>query len=237
MHAASTSSINSFRFTEGARISGIRSNIKMKQESKGFQNNEAETPGSSSRNSENIPPQGAPVFLLGEPYPVVIAGNNSVKNYLSEDLYSLVLGFANCEIFREINARILFELSANYPEMSVQELETLRAQTINNYGSNGISNFTMIVESQFNSVNSRLGANWWGQFKILSMRTLKNIYRNPDLLQTHYVISVVMAFICGLLFWRVDNTLSGFQNRLGVFFFICALFGFSCLSSMQVFYN
>ncbi|KAI8848196.1 hypothetical protein BC829DRAFT_490218 [Chytridium lagenaria] len=75
----------------------------------------------------------------------------------------------------------------------------------------------------------------WTQFKILSGRTFKNLYRNPDLLRTHYVISVVVAGICGLLFYRVKNDIGGFQNRMGLFFFICALFGFGCLSSMQAF--
>lgn len=41
--------------------------------------------------------------------------------------------------------------------------------------------------------------------------------------------------MCGVLFWQVSNDLAGFQNRLGFFFFVCALFGFSCLSSLQVF--
>jgi hypothetical protein len=74
----------------------------------------------------------------------------------------------------------------------------------------------------------------WTQFKILSGRTFKNLYRNPNLLKTHYVISVVVAGICGGLFWKVKNDIGGFQNRMGLFFFICSLFGFGCLSSMQV---
>jgi hypothetical protein len=77
-------------------------------------------------------------------------------------------------------------------------------------------------------------ATWWSQFTILSGRSFKNLYRNPSLLRMHYFISLVSAVICGLLFWKVSNDIQGFQNRLGVFFFICALFGFGCLSSMQV---
>ncbi|EGF77988.1 hypothetical protein BATDEDRAFT_13539 [Batrachochytrium dendrobatidis JAM81] len=85
------------------------------------------------------------------------------------------------------------------------------------------------------STQQRQRASWWIQFKILSGRSFKNLYRNPDLLRTHYIISVVIALICGFLFWKIDNTLAGFQNRLGVMFFICAVFGFGCLSSMQIF--
>jgi len=43
--------------------------------------------------------------------------------------------------------------------------------------------------------------------------------------------------ICGLFFHNVGNDIAGFQNRLGVFFFTLALFGFSCLSSLGLFAN
>lgn len=73
------------------------------------------------------------------------------------------------------------------------------------------------------------------QFFILSQRTFKNLYRNPYLLLTHYIISILVAIALGLLFRKLDLSLSGFQNRMGVMFFICCVFGFGCLSSMMVF--
>ncbi|KAK9712006.1 FAD-dependent urate hydroxylase [Basidiobolus ranarum] len=78
-------------------------------------------------------------------------------------------------------------------------------------------------------------SSWYTQYKILSDRTFKNLYRNPYLMLTHYVISVFLAVLCGLLFYQVTNDIAGFQNRMGVFFFVCALFGFGCLTSLQVF--
>ncbi|KAI9224515.1 hypothetical protein BC828DRAFT_373293 [Blastocladiella britannica] len=73
------------------------------------------------------------------------------------------------------------------------------------------------------------------QFQILANRTFKNLYRNPYLLLTHYAMAVVVAILCGLLFWHVTADIAGFQNRMGCFFFVCALFGFSTLSSLQTF--
>lgn len=73
------------------------------------------------------------------------------------------------------------------------------------------------------------------QFLILSGRTFKNIYRNPMLLFTHYVIAVLLAVFCGLLYYNVSNDISGFQNRLGLFFFLLALFGFSTLTTLNLF--
>lgn len=79
----------------------------------------------------------------------------------------------------------------------------------------------------------RLG--WWGQFTILSGRTWKNLYRNPMLMLTHYAISILLAVLCGYLFFGIKDDISGFQNRMGLFFFILALFGFSTLTSLHVF--
>ncbi|KAF9438938.1 hypothetical protein BGZ76_002937 [Entomortierella beljakovae] len=78
-------------------------------------------------------------------------------------------------------------------------------------------------------------ASWWTQFKILADRTLKNIYRDPMLLLSHFVMSIVLGLLCGALFYKVTNDIPGFQNRMGVFFFMCALFGFSCLSILPSF--
>ena len=79
----------------------------------------------------------------------------------------------------------------------------------------------------------RLG--WVGQFKILSSRTWKNLYRNPMLMLAHYAVSIVLAVLCGYLFFGIKDDISGFQNRMGLFFFVLALFGFSTLTSLNVF--
>ncbi|KAK5126799.1 hypothetical protein LTR85_009733 [Meristemomyces frigidus] len=73
------------------------------------------------------------------------------------------------------------------------------------------------------------------QFVILSRRTWRNIYRNPMLMLTHYAIAIVLAVFIGFLFYGLSDDLPGFQNRLGFFFFILALFGFSTLTSLTVF--
>ncbi|KAK9315825.1 hypothetical protein V1524DRAFT_446740 [Lipomyces starkeyi] len=73
------------------------------------------------------------------------------------------------------------------------------------------------------------------QFVILSGRTFKNLYRDPMLLLTHYIMALVLAVLCGYLYHDISNDISGFQNRLGLFFFLLALFGFSTLTSLHVF--
>ncbi|KAH8553328.1 ABC transporter [Umbelopsis sp. PMI_123] len=84
-------------------------------------------------------------------------------------------------------------------------------------------------------VSSHERPHWFTQFRILADRTFKNLYRNPLLMFSHYTIAVVIALLCGGLFYKVENTIAGFQNRMGLFFFFEALLGFMCLTSLQVF--
>ncbi|KAH9030548.1 hypothetical protein EDB84DRAFT_1494016 [Lactarius hengduanensis] len=72
---------------------------------------------------------------------------------------------------------------------------------------------------------------------ILSGRAFKNMYRDPALLTFQYSASIAAALLCGLFYHNVSNDIGGFQNRLGIFFFTLALFGFSCLSSLGLFAN
>ncbi|EEP77441.1 conserved hypothetical protein [Uncinocarpus reesii 1704] len=73
------------------------------------------------------------------------------------------------------------------------------------------------------------------QFIILSQRTWKNLYRNPMLMLTHYATAILLAVLSGYLFYGLTDDIKGFQNRLGLFFFLLALFGFSTLTSLTVF--
>lgn len=73
------------------------------------------------------------------------------------------------------------------------------------------------------------------QVSILSKRTFKNLYRNPMLLLTHYVIAILLALFCGMIYFNISDDISGFQNRIGLFFFLLALFGFSTLTTLGLF--
>jgi ABC-type multidrug transport system ATPase subunit len=74
-----------------------------------------------------------------------------------------------------------------------------------------------------------------GQFMILSLRIWRNLYRNPMLMLTHYAIAIVLAVFLGFLYFNITDDIPGFQNRLGLFIFLLALFGFSTLTSLTVF--
>ncbi|KAF2021978.1 hypothetical protein BU24DRAFT_362922 [Aaosphaeria arxii CBS 175.79] len=74
-----------------------------------------------------------------------------------------------------------------------------------------------------------------GQFVILSKRTWRNLYRNPMLMLTHYAIAILLAVFLGFLYYGLTDDIKGFQNRLGLFLFVLALFGFSALTILTVF--
>ncbi|KAJ7025747.1 hypothetical protein C8F04DRAFT_1046190 [Mycena alexandri] len=85
-------------------------------------------------------------------------------------------------------------------------------------------------------LRGRKRASYGTQFRVLSGRAFKNLYRDPTLLIAHYLSSIALALIFGLLFHNATD-ISSFQNQRGMFFFTLVLFGFSCLSSLGLFAN
>ena len=100
---------------------------------------------------------------------------------------------------------------------------------------NGLANGEQNGSHTKGSIRSYRRVGWIGQFMILSKRTWRNLYRNPMLMLTHYAIAILLAVLSGFLFYGLTDDIKGFQNRLGLFFFILALFGFSTLTSLTVF--
>lgn len=112
-------------------------------------------------------------------------------------------------------------------------LESVRSATAANHGpGNGSPASGFSGPSSMRSYK-RIGL--FRQFVILSSRTWKNLYRNPMLMLTHYAIAILLAVLSGYLFYGLTDDIKGFQNRLGLFFFVLALFGFSTLTSLTTF--
>ncbi|KAK7421673.1 FAD-dependent urate hydroxylase [Neonectria magnoliae] len=107
------------------------------------------------------------------------------------------------------------------------------ADNANGSNSNGHAGGPSTIVSAVGKGYARVG--YLRQFVVLSQRTWKNLYRNPMLMLTHYAIAIVLAVFSGYLFYGLTDDIPGFQNRLGLFFFLLALFGFSTLTSLNVF--
>jgi ABC-type multidrug transport system ATPase subunit len=131
---------------------------------------------------------------------------------------------------------IAFFAESNIAESIHEEMQQAigAAESVNGSNSNGyvVDNMT----PSFGALGkgyTRVG--YIEQFRILSQRTWKNLYRNPMLMLTHYAIAILLAVLSGYLFYGLTDDIPGFQNRLGLFFFLLALFGFSALTSLGVF--
>lgn len=136
------------------------------------------------------------------------------------DLDILVNSFANSDISRSTHEEV---------EQAVVTAQGANGRNSNGYSVSGPNINTSVVGKGY----ARIG--YTRQFVILSQRTWKNLYRNPLLMLTHYAIAILLGVLSGYLFYGLTEDIPGFQNRLGLFFFVLALFGFSTLTSLNVF--
>lgn len=128
-------------------------------------------------------------------------------------------------------------LVSSYTRSDVAEAlhEDIYATIMNTHSANGHSNSSSAANGGSYKVKGYRKVGVFSQFIILSKRTWRNLYRNPLLMLTHYAIAIVLAVLIGYLFYGLTDDIKGFQNRLGLFFFLLALFGFSTLTSLSVF--
>ncbi|KIJ67151.1 hypothetical protein HYDPIDRAFT_109174 [Hydnomerulius pinastri MD-312] len=151
------------------------------------------------------------------------------RDGMPEGLSSLVAAYENSSTARSMRA--------DFDSVRLAHSSQRANGTVDPSGQRAGMDEMRDVVSETGMVRGRQRASWGTQFRILSGRAFKNLYRDPALLTAHYLSSVGLALICGLFFHNVSNDIAGFQNRLGIFFFTLTLFGFSCLSSLGLFAN
>ncbi|KAJ6262287.1 hypothetical protein Dda_3094 [Drechslerella dactyloides] len=159
--------------------------------------------------------------LLGDPDREddagLLAGSSTREQ---TDLDVLIAAYLNSTASQQIHESITkIVLAANNPD--------------ENGGSTGVDARADRLGTSPLAGFKRIG--WFEQFYIVSSRTWKNLYRNPMLMLTHYAIPIVLAVLCGFLFYGISDDIAGFQNRMGLFFFVLAVFGFSALTSLHAF--
>ncbi|KAF9428734.1 hypothetical protein BGZ94_001269 [Podila epigama] len=182
--------------------------------------------------------------VFGSSSPQEDSEDGEDNGVLNAHLQLLVEGFKQSSIYQGVEQEIaaLVENAQNGRSSTPSSGRGQPSQHHNNPPASGTSSESVppllnrpeLLHSE-KAVSSYRRASWWSQFRILADRTLKNIYRDPMLMLSHYVMSIFLGLLCGALFYKVTNDIPGFQNRMGVFFFMCALFGFSCLSILPSF--
>lgn len=111
------------------------------------------------------------------------------------------------------------------------EASRIRSRGVNSNGNADLAD----IEEADKVLRTHQKASLFTQLRILSGRSFKNLYRNPQLMLAHYALSLLLGIFVGVLFYGVTNDIAGFQNRLGLCFFTLALFGFSTLTSLGIF--
>lgn len=159
-----------------------------------------------SRQQGQAPPQ-----ILDDPHQLP-----PLATSLNTGLDELVGGYSSSDVARSIH-------------------EDISAAVNSANAANGNTNGQMNGTYAAGTMKGYRRVDWISQFMILSQRTWRNLYRNPMLMLTHYAIAILLAVLSGFLFYGLTDDIKGFQNRLGLFFFILALFGFSTLTSLTVF--
>jgi ATP-binding cassette subfamily G (WHITE) protein 2 len=77
-------------------------------------------------------------------------------------------------------------------------------------------------------------SHWFGgqarECSVLYWRAFTNMRREPRLLTLHMVVALALGLVVGAVFFRLDASNVGLQNRLGSMFFALALFGWTSVS-------
>ena len=84
-----------------------------------------------------------------------------------------------------------------------------------------------------NPIEITPGASTITQIEQVMSRSFKVFKRHPVLFYSHLGLSVFAGIFVGLIYFKVDNTLAGLQNRLGSFFFLQSLLAFGGLSAIS----
>lgn len=133
---------------------------------------------------------------------VRVGGNGSASRDLSHKLAELVIAYENSSTARHIQAEFEAVRSANSPVLLSGdsfvpgEGPTPSNGTINDSGERvGMVEMRDVV-GETGMLRGRRGASWATQFRILSGRAFKNLYRDPALLTAHYLGSIALACEC-----------------------------------------
>jgi hypothetical protein len=68
------------------------------------------------------------------------------------------------------------------------------------------------------------------QCAVLYWRAFTNMRREPRLLLLHLLVAIILGLVVGAVFFQLDGSNVGLQNRLGSMFFALALFGWTSMS-------
>ncbi|CAM6030712.1 unnamed protein product [Sphagnum balticum] len=76
---------------------------------------------------------------------------------------------------------------------------------------------------------------WWTEIRVLALRSVMNIKRMPELFLMRLATVLVTAFLLATIFWNLDHSPLGIQERLGFFAFAMSTTFYTCADALPVF--
>ncbi|KAK6228094.1 ABC transporter-like [Theobroma cacao] len=97
-----------------------------------------------------------------------------------------------------------------------------------------------LVSGASNDVTStsmvpRFANPFWKEMVVLSNRSILNSRRMPELFGTRFGAVMVTGFILATVFWRLDNSPKGVQERIGFFAFAMSTTFYTCANALPDF--
>ncbi|OIT30422.1 PREDICTED: ABC transporter G family member 6-like [Nicotiana attenuata] len=75
----------------------------------------------------------------------------------------------------------------------------------------------------------------WTEIGVLSKRSFTNSWRMPEIFAVRFGAVMVTGFILATMFWRLDSSPKGVQERLGFFAFAMSTTYYTCADALPVF--
>ncbi|EPS65094.1 hypothetical protein M569_09685, partial [Genlisea aurea] len=76
---------------------------------------------------------------------------------------------------------------------------------------------------------------FWVEMMVLSKRSCTNSRRMPEIFAVRFAAVMVTGFILATMFWRLDNSPRGIQERLGFFAFAMSTTFYTCADALPIF--
>ncbi|KAG7628571.1 ABC transporter G family member 17 [Arabidopsis thaliana] len=91
-----------------------------------------------------------------------------------------------------------------------------------------------LVSTSYRSIPSYVNP-WWVETVILAKRYMINWTRTPELIGTRVFIVMMTGFLLATVYWKVDDSPRGVQERLSFFSFAMATMFYSCADGLPAF--
>ncbi|KAM0875575.1 hypothetical protein ACQ4PT_036693 [Festuca glaucescens] len=189
------------------------------------------------------PPASLPLFFseLGKPIP---DGENPAEFALdhireldgthagTEELVQFSKSWQEKPLSRAVSAASASPL--NRPSLSLKEaisLSVARGKLVSGMSTTSAADAEVAASTEVSTYANP----WWVELWVLTRRGFTNTMRTPELFQIRFGAVVVTAFILATIFWQLDNTPKGVNERFSFFAIAMSTMFYTSADALPVF--